>query len=413
MVDMINVGPKLQALFLNALETIGLKRLSLIAKTAFSIIQKTRNAHHIPILGNSLDPNLSKNPKSARSLIIRNGEFTIRNSMFKPLARIRDIRQIVVNKMSYFFKYKHHINLNQGNNIDEEFAVQTKENIDMMTGQTLTNTQYKMSCKNIKILINNLRRNDINFVQNFIENKPENNSMILAIEMGNKNIQKLAIEAQRKCIQGGSVRVARAFKKSGINIEPEEIAKATLAAFKLHTGPRVRNFNFNFITRQLCTENIVAKIEKREEKKCYYDNESINLAHYYLCPLTVWLFDIIEKANLLTFAITDSTFQTQAIGRLVTKAYNKKVKGKGKVVQLIYGIARYTIHIIHMKQMMINDSHNIINFYKDMLNKYTLEEEQEDVKLFIQKIEVFPIKNIEPFNYRIGNVVHYNSNQRE
>ena len=39
MVDMINVGPKLQALFLNALETIGLKRLSLIAKTAFSIIQ--------------------------------------------------------------------------------------------------------------------------------------------------------------------------------------------------------------------------------------------------------------------------------------------------------------------------------------------------------------------------------------
>ena len=78
MKQILNSGIKIQNMFLNLLNHIGLTRLAIIRKITFETIDITR-PNHEPILGNLADPNLPKLPKAIRSLKIKSNEFTIRN----------------------------------------------------------------------------------------------------------------------------------------------------------------------------------------------------------------------------------------------------------------------------------------------------------------------------------------------
>ena len=109
-------------------------------------------------MGNKADPNLSMNPKWIRSLNFSSTEFTIRNPDYISLAQIKDIRQIVVRKFSFFLKYKYWIETDQGNDIDQEFAVLPLRNLRVITGNQINDEEYLSICRKIEILITNLRK---------------------------------------------------------------------------------------------------------------------------------------------------------------------------------------------------------------------------------------------------------------
>ena len=55
--DQLNAGIKINNMFLNLLDKIGLTRLKIIVQETFRVIGLTR-PYHIPVLGNEADPNL-------------------------------------------------------------------------------------------------------------------------------------------------------------------------------------------------------------------------------------------------------------------------------------------------------------------------------------------------------------------
>ena len=299
--DMLNVGIKLQNLFLNLLDKIGLSRLAIITKKTFDIIGQTR-PHHIPILGNEADPNLPKNPKSLSSLKYRSGEFTFRNPLFKPLTNIRDLRNIVINQFAHKIQYKTNIPSNKINEIDDSLIVVPPRDLSNLCGKSLSMSEYNKICQKLKQIITNLKTKNKNFMELFLK-EPDNNTLILAIESGNKKTNRLAIRAQQINYDQGTLRTARKFNKEGILLQPNDLAKATSAAFKLKVGPKIRNYSFKYTTRSLITEHRLAKIQKRDENLCKYNGERITLGHYYMYPLTAWLQNQLEKALLINLQL--------------------------------------------------------------------------------------------------------------
>ena len=63
-------------------------------------------------------------------------------------------------------------------------------------------------------------------------------------------------------------------------LQPQELAKAATAAFKLSAGPKIRNHSFKYPTRSLITEHRLAKIKQRNENLCKYNGDIIILGHY-------------------------------------------------------------------------------------------------------------------------------------
>ena len=132
-----------------------------------------------------------------------------------------------------------------------------------------------------------------------------------------------------------------------------------------------------------------------------------------MCPLAVWLMDINEKANLFTFAVTDCTVQTQVIGREITKNYNKMVKGKGHLIQVVYATARYTVHLIHQGPQLITNKEVVLNIFRSLLRKYALEEMKADLEKLIDNLEVFPLLEIRSDLHRDRDIVQFDSQQKE
>ena len=118
------------------------------------------------------------NPKSIRSLNFSPTEFTIRNPNYISLTQIKDIRQIVVCKFSFFLKYKYWIETDQGNDIDQEFAVLPLRNLRVITGHQINNEEYLSICRKIKILITNLRKENSNFLETFLLKSEDNSSSL-------------------------------------------------------------------------------------------------------------------------------------------------------------------------------------------------------------------------------------------
>ena len=76
-------------------------------------------------------------------------------------------------------------------------------NLRVITGHQINDEEYLSICRKIKILITNLKKDNSNFLETFFL-KSEDNSLILAIEVGNKNVLKLAIKAQLENLKSGA-----------------------------------------------------------------------------------------------------------------------------------------------------------------------------------------------------------------
>ena len=166
-------------------------------------------------------------------------------------------------------------------------------------------------------------------------------------------------------------------------------------SFKLPLGPTIRNFNFRLVTRQLKNENVLAKIEGRSPRKCIYNDEKLDNTHLYAtCPLSQWIFELIYRNNLYTFAITDDTIETTHLGRHITKNYMKKVqvKGKAKFLQAAYAVARFTISNIHNKNIYL-DSRQTKTLLINTFKKFQRESITEEVNLFCENIHKIPMNN--------------------
>ena len=106
-------------------------------KKTFEIIGQTR-PYHLPILGNEADPNLPKNPKSITSLRYKSGEFTFRNPLYSPLTKVRDLRNIVINKFSHKLQHKINIPSNKINEIDDSLIVILPRDLSNVCGKNFT-----------------------------------------------------------------------------------------------------------------------------------------------------------------------------------------------------------------------------------------------------------------------------------
>ena len=154
---MLNMGPKIQNLFIHLLKEIGFQRLSIIAKNAFEIIKISR-PEHIPILGNESDPNLAINPKSTRVFKITHTEFTLRNPTYLPLAIFQDLRQLVVNTLAFKIENKTDFKIDRYAKIDEDFAIHTLNHIRNITGIKIEVNQYYKIFQKIKQRMTNLKK---------------------------------------------------------------------------------------------------------------------------------------------------------------------------------------------------------------------------------------------------------------
>ena len=411
LMDQLNAGIKINNMFLNLLDKIGLTRLKIIAKETFRIINLTR-PNHIPVLGNEADPNLPKNPKSVRSLKYKKDEFAGRNPIYSPLTQIRDLRHIVKNKFGLYTRYKIKIPTNDMNKIGEELAIIPHRDLSKLCGVNINKTNYNKICKKIKQLVNNLKRKNKDFALTILD-EIENNSLILALENGSKKTQKLAIKAQQVTYEAGTTKTAQKFNKEGVLLQQAELAKATEAAFKMKVGPVIRNFAFKYATRSLITEHRLAIIQNRDENTCKYSDEKITIGHYYLCPLTCWMQKQLEQALLVTFGIVDNTPATLIIGRQVNKNYNERTKGKAHLIQALHSICRYLVHIIHNSNALILNHDTLMNSFYSLIRRYITDEIREDANKVIEAMEVYHNYNIEIDVSRNNNMETCTMDQKE
>ena len=309
-------------------------------------------------------------------------------------------------------KQKKQIKVNGTNNINDDFAVIPLKAMSKLCGVEIKEEQYRKICSQLKQITLNLIRKDTHFLDNFLTDI-ENNSLILGIEMASKKTQKLAIRVQTTKYSSGAEKVAKAFAKEGMIFLPKEISSATEAALRLKTGPRVRNFSFMLATRQLVSEHRLALMQKRTEKLCPYNGDKIKLTHYFLCPLMSWFIDLLEKTLLFTYSVVDNTNITYTLGRRVTKSYDNKVKGFGKTIQAMYCIARFLVHKIHTQNSRITDKSTLLDIYKNLISRYTIDPVKEQAQKVVNSAQVCPVKSIDTNYDDDKNTIFYSKEQME
>ena len=260
----LNAGFKQHNLMLSFLENVGLKRIKLICQLTFKQIRES-DPDTIPLFGSKLDKTTPKNPKAIKTLQIKETEFSTRNPLLSSLAKITDFRQTFHINSAYFFQYGKHPKQNTLTKLDDELTMKSKQQIEIITGQQITQNAYITLCKNMHNQIQELKREKGNepHCNNAIEillHKPKNNNLILAIQQNNKSSARLARLSILKNYPGATKNTASKFNKESIKVTPEQLAKAALMSFKLPLGPVIRNFNFRTVTRQILSEKIIAKI---------------------------------------------------------------------------------------------------------------------------------------------------------